>query len=58
MAAASALKTALFNDTVTVPEDPVTKVPMMLAEASDTHSKPPAASATGAKANFQYPNVI
>jgi len=54
MAAGSGLKTALFNDTVTVPDDPVSKVPITLAEALEANSKPPAAIATGAKDNLQF----
>jgi len=44
--------------TVTVPPDPVFKLPMMLAEAFETISKPPARTATGAKTSRKFPKVI
>jgi hypothetical protein len=43
MAAGSLLKMTLFSDTVTFDEDPVRRVPVTLAEAFETNSKPPAA---------------
>src|SRR5579864_9329925 len=57
-AAGSLLKMALFSDTVTVPDDPVSNVPIRLAEALETSSKPPATSVTGAKASRKFRNVI
>jgi hypothetical protein len=48
----------LLSDTVTVPVDPVSKVPLTVAEAFETRSKLPAKTTTGAKANRNFPYVI
>jgi len=57
-AAGSMLKNRLFNDAVTVPEEPVSRVPVTVAEAFETKNKLPAKTATGAKENLQLRNVI
>jgi hypothetical protein len=51
------LKITLLSDTVTFPVEPVSTVPMMLAEAFETKSKPPVRTATGAK-YIRIPKVI
>jgi hypothetical protein len=58
VAEGSLLNMTEVSDTVTVPADPVFKVPMMLAEAVETKSKPPARTATGAKTSRKFPKVI
>jgi hypothetical protein len=57
-AAGSLLKMTLLSDTVMFPVEPVSKVFVTLAEAAETKSKPPARTATGAKANRKFRNVI
>src|SRR5579864_2833797 len=54
-AAGSGLNTMASSDSVTVPEDPVSKVCVTLAEAFETKSKPPARTAT--KANPHFRNI-
>jgi hypothetical protein len=57
-AAGSALKITLLSDTVTFPVDPVSIVPMILAEAFETKSKPPVRTTTGARYICKFPKVI
>jgi hypothetical protein len=58
MAAESALKMTLLSDTVQFPDEPVSTVPVMFAEAFETKSKPPVRTATGANANRKLRNDI
>jgi hypothetical protein len=54
----SLLKIILGSDTVNVPVDPVSKVPAVSAEASETTSKAATSTAAGAKANHEFRKVI